>query len=79
MYCCRYKDDPAVYLCTDELPENLRSLSPQSDLLRERFKSLQKRNFVEVTVPVKFVLSFSQDLFNNVFSRSYRILEMYSL
>jgi hypothetical protein len=68
-----------VYLCTDELPENLRSLSPQSDLLRERFKSLQKRNFVEVTVPVKFVLSFSQDLFNNVFSRSYRILEMYSL
>jgi len=49
----RYEDDPTVYLCTDELPENLLSLTPQSDLLRERFKSFQKRNFIEVTVPVR--------------------------
>jgi len=34
-------------LCTDELPNELRTLTPKFNLLEDRYKSLQQRNKIE--------------------------------
>jgi len=44
----KFLEDDIEVLLTDELPEALRKLDPTTDLLRDRFKSLQRRNIIEV-------------------------------
>ncbi|XP_014748990.1 PREDICTED: glioma tumor suppressor candidate region gene 2 protein [Sturnus vulgaris] len=50
----RYEEpDPEVQL-SEELPESLRSLRPEGNVLRDRFKSLQRRNLIEPRDRAKF-------------------------
>jgi len=44
----KYQKPEVEVLLTDELPENLRKLKSEHDPVLERFKSLQKRNIIEV-------------------------------
>ncbi|XP_066196256.1 ribosome biogenesis protein NOP53 [Sylvia atricapilla] len=50
----RYEDlGPEVQL-SEELPESLRRLRPEGSVLRDRFKSLQRRNLIEPRERAKF-------------------------
>ncbi|NWV37655.1 NOP53 protein, partial [Grantiella picta] len=50
----RYEDlGPEVQL-SEDLPESLRSLRPEGNVLRDRFKSLQRRNMIEPRERAKF-------------------------
>ncbi|XP_006037008.1 ribosome biogenesis protein NOP53 [Alligator sinensis] len=50
----RYEDPDLQVQLSDELPESLRVLKPEGSLLRDRFKSLQKRNLIEPRERAKF-------------------------
>ncbi|XP_039235095.1 ribosome biogenesis protein NOP53, partial [Pipra filicauda] len=50
----RYEDAGPEVQLSEEIPENLRSLRPEGHLLRDRFKSLQRRNLIEPRERAKF-------------------------
>ncbi|NWS15289.1 NOP53 protein, partial [Pachyramphus minor] len=43
----RYEDAGPEVQLSEELPESLRTLRPEGHVLRDRFKSLQRRNMIE--------------------------------
>jgi len=49
----KFKQRPDAIKLTDELVGSLRALKPETNLFHDRFESLQKRNLIEVRVPVK--------------------------
>ncbi|KAM6226039.1 ribosome biogenesis protein NOP53 [Porphyrio hochstetteri] len=50
----RYEDPCLEVQLSDELPDCLRTLKPEGSVLRDRFKSLQKRNLIEPRERAKF-------------------------
>ncbi|NXE99893.1 NOP53 protein, partial [Menura novaehollandiae] len=50
----RYEDPGPEVQLSEELPESLRSLRPEGNVLRDRFKSLQRRNMIEPRERAKF-------------------------
>ncbi|NWQ72618.1 NOP53 protein, partial [Neopipo cinnamomea] len=50
----RYEDAGPEVQLREELPECLRSLRPEGNVLRDRFKSLQRRNLIEPRERAKF-------------------------
>ncbi|XP_050187019.1 ribosome biogenesis protein NOP53 [Myiozetetes cayanensis] len=50
----RYEDAGPEVQLSQELPESLRSLRPEGHVLRDRFKSLQRRNLIEPRERAKF-------------------------
>ncbi|PAV87264.1 hypothetical protein WR25_21527 [Diploscapter pachys] len=44
----QFEEEEQPFLLQEELPENLRSLKPQGNILTDRVKSLQKRNILPV-------------------------------
>lgn len=48
-----FRDSAPVYKLTDELTGSLRTSKPESNLVSDRFASLQKRNEIEVRIPIK--------------------------
>ena len=56
----RYREDRRDFQPSSQIPSCLRELVTEGDLLRDRYKSLQKRNIIEVrrrrTVKIKYAL-----------------------
>ncbi|NXK43649.1 NOP53 protein, partial [Piprites chloris] len=50
----RYEDAGPEVQLSEELPESLRTLRPEGHVLRDRFKSLQRRNMIEPRERAKF-------------------------
>ncbi|XP_077049138.1 ribosome biogenesis protein NOP53 isoform X2 [Agelaius phoeniceus] len=50
----RYEEPELEVQLSEEIPESLRSLRPQGNLLRDRFRSLQRRNVLEPRLRAKF-------------------------
>uniref|UniRef100_A0A2S2N3G7 Ribosome biogenesis protein NOP53 n=1 Tax=bird metagenome TaxID=1833763 RepID=A0A2S2N3G7_9ZZZZ len=50
----RYEDAGPEVQLSEELPESLRRLRPEGSVLRDRFKSLQRRNMIEPRERAKF-------------------------
>ncbi|CAM9111697.1 unnamed protein product [Bubo scandiacus] len=50
----RYEEPSLEVQLSDELPESLRTLKPEGSVLRDRFKSLQKRSLIEPRERAKF-------------------------
>merc|ERR1712004_102893 len=51
----KYEPQELELKLSDELTGNLRNLSPEGSLLEDRFKSMQRRNMIEVRVKQKTV------------------------
>merc|ERR1712192_306004 len=51
----KYEPQELELKLSDELTGNLRNLSPEGSLLEDRFKSMQRRNMIEVRVKKKKV------------------------
>merc|ERR1712226_819864 len=51
----KYEPQEIELKLADELTGNLRNLTPQGSLLEDRFKSMQRRNIIEVRVKQKTV------------------------
>merc|ERR550517_1255389 len=51
----KYEPQELELKLSDELTRNLRNLSPEGSLLEDRFKSMQRRNMIEVRVKQKTV------------------------
>ena len=49
----KYEDQEIEIKLSDELTGNLRNISQEGSLLEDRYKSLQRRNVIEVRVPQK--------------------------
>jgi nucleolar protein 53 len=49
----KFRERPAALKLTEELVGSLRALKPEANLFQDRFESMQKRNMIQVTVPVK--------------------------
>ncbi|KAM6326943.1 ribosome biogenesis protein NOP53, partial [Alca torda] len=50
----RYEEPPLDLQLSEELAESLRTLKPEGSVLRDRFKSLQKRSLIEPRERAKF-------------------------
>ncbi|XP_032939803.1 ribosome biogenesis protein NOP53 [Catharus ustulatus] len=50
----RYEDPGPEVQLSEELPESLRGLRPEGSVLRDRFKSLQRRNLIEPRARARF-------------------------
>ncbi|XP_066426776.1 ribosome biogenesis protein NOP53 [Molothrus aeneus] len=50
----RYEEPELEVQLSEEIPESLRSLRPQGNLLRDRFRSLQRRNVLEPRLRARF-------------------------
>ncbi|NXV88332.1 NOP53 protein, partial [Calonectris borealis] len=50
----KYEDPSMEVQLSEELAESLRTLKPEGSVLRDRFKSLQKRNLIEPRERAKF-------------------------
>ncbi|NWZ59822.1 NOP53 protein, partial [Haliaeetus albicilla] len=50
----KYEDPSLEVQLSDELAESLRTLKPEGSVLRDRFKSLQKRSLIEPRERAKF-------------------------
>ncbi|NXC05445.1 NOP53 protein, partial [Orthonyx spaldingii] len=50
----RYEEPGPEVQLSEELPDSLRSLRPEGSVLRDRFKSLQRRNMIEPRERAKF-------------------------
>ncbi|KAM7004091.1 ribosome biogenesis protein NOP53 [Passerculus sandwichensis] len=50
----RYEEPELELQLSEEIPECLRSLRPEGNLLRDRFRSLQRRNILEPRLRAKF-------------------------
>lgn len=50
----KYEEPTLEVQLSDELPESLRALKPEGSVLRDRFKSLQKRSLIEPRERAKF-------------------------
>lgn len=54
----KYEDPELDLKLSNEITGNLRSLKPEGNILRDRYKSLQKRNIIESRERAKYVLTF---------------------
>merc|ERR1719220_1175348 len=59
----KYEPQELELKLSDELTGNLRNLSPEGSLLEDRFKSMQRRNMVEVRVKQKTVRKLKRKTF----------------
>lgn len=68
----RYREELPEILTEDELPHSLRNLRANTSLLEDRFKSLQKRNLLEVRKKTRYIIiSISIILIETHFSFSF--------
>jgi len=47
----KYVEAPIEVLCTDELPSNLRHVTPKFSLIEDRFRNYRRRNIIENRTP----------------------------
>lgn len=66
----KYEPQEIEVKLSDELTGNLRNLTPEGSLLEDRFKSLQRRNMIEVRVKQKTVRKLKKKTFEK---RSHRM------
>merc|ERR1712227_653031 len=59
----KYEPQEIEIKLSDELTGNLRNLKPEGSILEDRFKSLQRRNMIEVRVKQKTVRKLKRKTF----------------
>merc|ERR1719402_105640 len=59
----KYEDQEMEIKLSDELTGNLRNLKPEGSLLEDRFKSMQRRNIIEVREKQKTVRRLKRKTF----------------
>ena len=75
----KYEPQELELKLSDELTGNLRNLSPEGSLLEDRFKSMQRRNMIEVRVKQKTVRKLKRKKIEKRGHRMGRFLYCYAI